>query len=145
MWIFAEKIWFNRRYRIFFFLGKVCTLLTNSFSDKTVFFFQFFGFPRKVWSLVIQLTLVKYFPIIHWVNLPNFIKSRSWGCFFSFQNLFFFLEKFDTHWLTQIKKQFFFFFRHGKKTGFLLTYSFFSKNFTKLNFSREIKNTVPLI
>ena len=88
----------------FFFPGKVGALLTNSFSDKTVFFFRFFGKKNSCFffslekfdrdSLVIQLTLVKYFPIIHWVNLPNFTKSRFWGCFFFFpKSVFFFSGK----------------------------------------------------
>ena len=58
-----------QRYRIFFFPGKVCALLTNSFSDKTRFFFEekktvvFFSLEKfDMDSLVIQLTLVNIFP-----------------------------------------------------------------------------------
>ena len=106
----AEKLvpYWLTRFRIKLF----CFFSGFSEEKKQLFFFSLEKFDRD--SLVIQLTLVKYFPIIHWVNLPNFTKSRFWGCFF-FQNLFFlfcfvffFLEKFDTDWLTQIKKLFFF-------------------------------------
>ena len=59
---------------------------------------------------------------------------------------FFSQEKFKIHSLTQIqngkkKKQP----GEKKKTGFSLTQSIFSKMWSKLNYSGEKKNTIPLI
>ena len=72
--------------------------------------------------------------------------------FFFFQNLFFlflfffFLEKFDTHWLTQIKKLFFFSGTgKNKKQHFYWLTRFFPKIAQSLTIPGKYKNTVPLL
>ena len=63
---------------------------------------------------------------------------------FFFSVFFFSWKQFKLHSLTHFRCLYFFFRYRKKKYSFLLTHSSVNENVTKVNFSREKKNTVPL-
>jgi len=108
----------NQRYRIFFFPGIVYRHSLTRFSRFLfLFFFHFWG-KKKIQPQILVTCYVFFFFLRKSLKSTHSLKFRT-------------VKKKNS----PVKK----------KTGFSLTQSIFSKMWSKLNYSGEKKNTIPLV